>query len=80
MDYTVWDSSGQNTGVGGHFLLQGIFPTHGLNQGPLHCRWTLYPLSYEGSPKGKTVAASAGNRTSVVGKNSTTEPPVYHID
>ena len=45
MDYTVWDSSGQNTGVGGHFLLQGIFPTHGLNQGLPHCRRILYQLS-----------------------------------
>ena len=26
-----WDSPGKNTGVGYHFLLQGIFPTHGLN-------------------------------------------------
>ena len=26
-----WDSLGKNTGVGWHFLLQGIFPTQGLN-------------------------------------------------
>ena len=26
-----WDSPGKNTGVGGHFLLQGIFLTQGLN-------------------------------------------------
>ena len=26
-----WDSSGKNTGVGCHFLLQGIFPTQGSN-------------------------------------------------
>ena len=26
-----WDSSGRNTGVGGHALLQGIFPNHGSN-------------------------------------------------
>ena len=26
-----WDFSGKNTGVGCHFLLQGIFLTHGLN-------------------------------------------------
>ena len=24
-----WDSSGKNTGTGGHFLLRGIFPTQG---------------------------------------------------
>ena len=32
------NSSGQNTGVGGHFFLQGNFLIHGLNQGFLHCR------------------------------------------
>ena len=26
-----WDSPGKNTGIGCHFILQGIFPTHGLN-------------------------------------------------
>ena len=26
-----WNSPGQNTGVGSHSLLQGIFPTQGLN-------------------------------------------------
>ena len=30
-----WDSLGKNTGVGRHFLLQGIFPTQGLNIGLL---------------------------------------------
>ena len=43
--------SGQETGVGCHALLQGIFPTQGLNQGLLHCRQILYGLSYEGSPE-----------------------------
>ena len=33
-----------------HFLLQGIFPTWGLNPGLPHCRQTLYPLSHQGSP------------------------------
>ena len=32
------DSPGKNTGVGCHSLLQGIFPTQGLNPGLLHCR------------------------------------------
>ena len=31
----------QNTGVGCHFLLQGIFPTQGLNPGLPQCRQTL---------------------------------------
>ena len=29
--YCSWGSHGQNTGVGCHFLLQGIFPTQGSN-------------------------------------------------
>ena len=44
--YSPWNSPGQNTGVGSLSLLQGIFPTQGLNQGLLHCRWILYQLSY----------------------------------
>ena len=30
-----------NTGVGFHFLLQGIFPTQGSNPDAPHCRWIL---------------------------------------
>ena len=37
-----WDSPGKNTGVGCHALLQGIFPTQGLNLHLLHCRRILY--------------------------------------
>ena len=32
-----------------HYLLQGIFPTQGLNSGLLHCRQILYCLSRQGS-------------------------------
>ena len=46
-----WDFSGKNTAVGCHFLLQGMFPTQGSNQGLLHRRQTLYYLSPRGSPK-----------------------------
>ena len=45
-----WDFPGKDTGVGCHFLLQGIFPTQELNPGVLHCRQILYQLSYKGSP------------------------------
>ena len=31
-----WNFPGKNTGVDGNFLLQGIFPTQGLNPGLLH--------------------------------------------
>ena len=37
--------------MGSHFLLQGIFPTQGLNSGLLHCRQIIYCLSHEGSPE-----------------------------
>ena len=49
MDYSPWDSPGQNTGVGSRSLLQGIFPTQGSNPGLPHCRQILYQLSYKGS-------------------------------
>ena len=48
--YSPWESPGQNTGEGSLSLLQGIFPTQGLNWDLLHCRQILYQLSYEGSP------------------------------
>ena len=34
-------------------LLQGIFPTLGLNLGLLHCRQILYHLNHQGSPEGR---------------------------
>ena len=37
---------GKSSGVGCHFLLQGIFPTQGSNLGLLHYRQTLYCLSH----------------------------------
>ena len=42
--------SSKNTGLGCHFLLQGIFPTQESNLGLLHCRQILSQLSYKGSP------------------------------
>ena len=41
----------KNTGVGSRSLLQGIFPTQELNQGPLNCRRILYQLSYQERPR-----------------------------
>ena len=37
-----WYFPGKNTGVGCHFLLQGIFLTQGLNLRLLHCRQIFY--------------------------------------
>ena len=45
-----WNSPGQNTGVGCLSLLQGIFPTQGLNPGLPQCWWILYRLRHQGSP------------------------------
>ena len=48
-----WDFPGKNTEVGCHFLLQGIFPTQGLNPYLLcllHWRQILYPWSHQGTP------------------------------
>ena len=45
------DSPGKNTGVGCHALLQGIFLTQGSNPGLLNCRWLLYHLGPQGSPR-----------------------------
>ena len=44
-----WDSPGKNTGVGSHFLLQGIFLIQGSNLGLPHCKYILYHLN-QGSP------------------------------
>ena len=41
----LWDSPGENTGVGCHALLQGIFLTQGMNLHLLrllYCRQILY--------------------------------------
>jgi len=37
--------------VGSLSLLQGIFPTQGLNPGLRYSRWILYQLSHKGSPR-----------------------------
>ena len=52
-----WDFPGKNTGVGCHFLFQGIFLTQGLNsyllQEIMHWQAGSLPLSHLGSPKKK---------------------------
>ena len=40
-NFCPWNSSGKNTGMGCHFLLQRIFPTQVMNLGLPHCRQTL---------------------------------------
>ena len=48
-----WNVPGKNSGVGCHFLLQGIFPTQGSNPlllGLLHRQVDSLPLAPPGSP------------------------------
>ena len=43
--------SRQDSGVGCHAILQRIFPIQGMNPGLPHCKWILYCLSHQGSPR-----------------------------
>jgi len=42
LDLYPWNFSVKNTGMGCHFLLQGIFGTQGSNLGLLHSRQFIY--------------------------------------
>ena len=46
--YCPWNFPGKKTGVGYHFLLQGIFPTQGLNPCLLHWQADSLPLNHLG--------------------------------
>ena len=62
-----WESLGKTTGVVCKALLQGIFPTQGLNPGFSHCKQILHHLSYKGSPaKGSVQFSSVQFSLSVV--------------
>ena len=65
------DSPGKNTGVGSLSLLRRIFPTQGSNPGLLHCRWILYQLSCEGSPRILKCIAYAFSKGSSQPRNKT---------
>ena len=45
------DSPNKNTGVGCYAPFQRIIPTQGWNPGLPHCRWILYCLNHQGSPR-----------------------------
>ena len=49
--YSPWNSPDQNTGVTSLSLLQGLFPSQGLNPGDPHFRRILYHLSHKGNPR-----------------------------
>ena len=44
--FCLWDFLGKNTGMGSHFLLQGIFPTQGSNPHLLHWQAGSLPLGH----------------------------------
>ena len=46
----AWDFPGKNTGVGCHFLLQGLFPTQRSNSHLQHWQADSLPLYYLVSP------------------------------
>ena len=48
-----------------------IFPTQGLNPGLLHCRWILYYLNYERSPRILEWVAQSFSRGSFQPRNQT---------
>ena len=63
--YSPWNSPGQKTGVGSLSLLQGIFPTQGLNPGLPHCR---HPGKFPKVPgRGKDSACNAEDLGSTPG-------------
>ena len=47
--FCPWDFPGKHTGVGCHFLLQGIFLTQGSNLCFLHWQADSLPLDHQGS-------------------------------
>ena len=46
--HSPWNSPGKNTRVGCHAVLQGIFPTQGLNPSLTRCKQILYQQNHQG--------------------------------
>ena len=63
--------SSKNTGVGYHFRLQRIFPTHGSNPGLLYCMQILLSSEPSGKPKNVGVGGYPFSRESSQPKNWT---------
>ena len=49
--FCLWDFPGKNTGVGCHFLLQGIFLELGSNPRFLQWQADSLPWNHQGSPR-----------------------------
>ena len=58
-----WDFPGKKTGVGCHFLLQGIFLTQGSNPHVLHWQADSLVLSHQGSPGKSSPNLTTMNRS-----------------
>ena len=65
------DSPGKNTGVGCHFLLQGIFPTQGSNPGFLHWRQIFFISTRKQAPLYLDPAASTQEHQALLACSST---------
>ena len=62
------DFPGKNTGVGCHFLLQGIFPTQGLNLGLPELQMDpLLSRGFPGSSAGEESTSNAEDPGSIPG-------------
>ena len=76
----------KNTGMGSLSLLQGIFPTQGSNRRLSRCRWVLYQLSHQGSPRILAwVAYPFSSGSSVISTLPfsfvpTTVPPLFYLN
>ena len=73
---SMGDSSGKNTGVSCHALLQGIFPTQGSNPGLLHSRQIVYRMSHQRNPRILEWVAYPFSRASFWPRNRTGSPPL----
>ena len=69
-----WDFPGTSTREGCRFLLQGVFPTQGLNPG-----LPLYSLSRQGNPKTKYYKSIDISKLLIILVSSPTHPPIFNI-
>ena len=61
-----WDFLGKNTGLGGHFLLQGIFSTQELNTNLPYYRQILYCLTLREDSEACTKASNSASQSSLL--------------
>jgi len=78
--WSPWNSSGRNTGVGSLSLIQGIFPTQGLNPGLPYCRRILYQLTHKRSPTILEWVAYSFFRGSSQPRKFNPESPALQVD